>query len=853
MKYTVLVPIFFAAIVICFTFQNKKTEDIYPKPTHLLEQQNENDNKQRRAEWIESIHTAEPDIDWRKIEHKNRIKRSLEQKDILKNGAIECNDVLNYADGNLFGKWIEKGSNDQAGSVFDTEYYAPTDEIFLISAGGSIFKGPRIGNEWEIVNQNFRFGTGYLAVLSKDNNKRIIAPLNRSPHYSDDEGVTWNPTMGFENLGNGSVKDFTVLKETDDKIFFLGQSSGVHKVSLMRSENKGSSVEKAFEFDSPALSRIELVNPHNSNDLYIIEAAGSNTTVMQWNDLTNSMDTITTNPDSPIFSTNSSQNLVAVEKDDVTIFFRYDVNNVLYKSTDFAASWIELGPLPANPWNVGIFVSPSNPDLLLMGEVNCYKSLNGGKDWELQNEWWEYYDNVIGKLHADIMHFNEFVDNDGNNCLLISNHGGLNISTDDMETVFNLSLESLNVSQYYSVRTSDAYPNTVFAGSQDQGFQRGYTENPDAIINFEQIISGDYGHIVFTNEQRNMWTNYPGGWVSMYKQANVGGIDLNYTIESEDELVWMPYMIASPNPSEDIIYVAGGSVDGGPGSYIIKLIDNFSEIEAVNLPFNFMQASGGSLVSAIGISKLNQNKFFAVTENGAAFYSNDKGLSWEKSTMNTISGSYLYGQDIYTSEIDENTLWVAGSGYSTPGVLMSTDGGVTFNSMTNGLPPTLVYDIVANEEETMLFAATENGPYVYIVEEDMWHDLTGTCAPANVYWSVEYIKNIKTVRFGTYGRGIWDFSIQTKPSSNEDLVSDKNTITVYPNPASDYVNIRLNKPHGPLSIQLFDFLGHSVLSEKVKKGNMNEVQLEINHLPTGQYVLVIKEGKKYSTQKIIID
>ena len=35
----------------------------------------------------------------------------------------------------------------------------------------------------------------------------------------------------------------------------------------------------------------------------------------------------------------------------------------------------------------------------------------------------------------------------------------------------------------------------------------------------------------------------------------------------------------------------------------------------------------------------------------------------------------------------------------------------------------------------------------------------GLSAPDQTYWSLEYVPEIHTARFGTYGRGIWDFII----------------------------------------------------------------------------------------------
>ena len=35
----------------------------------------------------------------------------------------------------------------------------------------------------------------------------------------------------------------------------------------------------------------------------------------------------------------------------------------------------------------------------------------------------------------------------------------------------------------------------------------------------------------------------------------------------------------------------------------------------------------------------------------------------------------------------------------------------------------------------------------------------GLTAPDQTYWSCEYISELQTIRFGTYGRGIWDFKL----------------------------------------------------------------------------------------------
>jgi len=80
-----------------------------------------------------------------------------------------------------------------------------------------------------------------------------------------------------------------------------------------------------------------------------------------------------------------------------------------------------------------------------------------------------------------------------------------------------------NRAQYYDVRTLPSNPDWVFTGSQDQGFQKGILEDDLEIAGFEQVISGDYGHIEFTKNGTNLWTVYPGGAASFYENPTTQG------------------------------------------------------------------------------------------------------------------------------------------------------------------------------------------------------------------------------------------------------------------------------------------------------------------------------------------
>ncbi len=87
-------------------------------------------------------------------------------------------------------------------------------------------------------------------------------------------------------------------------------------------------------------------------------------------------------------------------------------------------------------------------------------------------------------------------------------------------------------------------------------------------------------------------------------------------------------------------------------------------------------------------------------------------MNWIQGNQAVPNGHYLYGQTILPSKIDEETVYLGGSGYSNAGVLTSLDGGLNFVEMANGLPQTLVFDLAANADESLIFAATVAGPFL---------------------------------------------------------------------------------------------------------------------------------------------
>ena len=220
-------------------------------------------NASDREAWFERMHRHEPGDDWRAIEYRNSLKLNRDRLAATTNQRGGDLEVL--ADGKLTGYWNERGSLNQAGSVFDTEYNPDEDKIYTISAGGVLWKGARDGSSWEVIHQNLRFNHGLLKLVPYNGSKRLLAFIGRIPHYSDDFGISWTAAEGWMDYADSwGTFAHPILSADSMFIYALAKPSYWDSWTLYKSEDLGENFTAILDLDT-----------HDNNDWFISEPHGS--------------------------------------------------------------------------------------------------------------------------------------------------------------------------------------------------------------------------------------------------------------------------------------------------------------------------------------------------------------------------------------------------------------------------------------------------------------------------------------------------------------------------------------------------------------------------------------------------
>ena len=816
-----------------------------PEPISVLDDgAGEEEKENAREQYFENIHRAAPGTDWERLEAHNAMARHRKRQ--ARAGAEKS--VESFADGLLTGEWFERGSKFTAGSVFDV-VQDPDDpnRLFIMSAGGSLWELDYASLAYSLVNHDIFFEGDYLGLVPTPEGRNLVAFSDRRPLYSADDGQSWEFARVFyegNEIEGREIRNSFSTQVFGDLVLTTLQLEGA-PYELFASRDGGRTYHFLGLPSGEDASVTHLYTPAGTDRLFVLmKRMYNDPAVMLYEAMPTAsgvnyalLNTIPVAYDEWYRARLTAAELPATGE--LRFYVQADVQ--LFRSDDGGTTFDELPNLEDRPWSQqSVFVRADDPDFVAYGNNELWVSYDAGETFARPNRWYDYYDDPTRYIHADIMRMVEITDAAGQPQLLVSNHGGLNRYNPADSLFYGIAPEGLNVAQYYDVSTNPGDRRLIYAGSQDQGFQVLEESGPDdrEVLGGYQDFSGDYGHTVFAEGGNVYATAYPFGTIYAFWDVLEGGYNwARYEVEHGDEFIWIAPMMSPPREDgRSVFYVAGGSADeSSEGSHLIEVTletepgsPDFGTMTGRNLPFDFIDAAAGNL-SALTYSPLDPERFYVATEEGRFFRSDDAGENWTETLNFLPSGWYLYGQAIHASQTEPETVWLGGSGYSNPPVWRSTDGGVNFEPVSEGLPATTVNGLAASPTESMIFAATEAGPFVYLASEERWFDLSGQFAPTMRYVSVEFIPERNLARFGTYGRGAWDFQVDELVSAEAPLAQTER-LRVYPNPASVSTTVEGTAA----GYRLYDLAGREV---RRVTGTGPRTQVPLNGLEAGLYFL----------------
>lgn len=739
--FRALVAVALAALPACEQRPDDRVADpiaTHPQPIGAKAPGHDEDElKEGRARWIERMHRAAPGVDWRAIEHRNH--EALTARRNRWNSAPQQFAAASFP-------WTEVGSSNQAGRIH-CAYIGPDQQTLYVGSDlGGTWKGNLDGSGWTPIGDNLYGHTTDLVVVAgatPGGPDVVVTETDGVIRVTRDDGATWETPSGTAGLTD--VRGMAVLADAQSTILFYGRANGNSHVYA--------STDGALSFQIrwsgtnwAGCLWVPRTGPGAATDAYLVNLGrlyrstdGAQTFTLQ----------------GAIDAAATSAELTGSEAGAPTLYAVVTVSGQprLHRSTNAGASWTLQSTL-SSYWGE-LCADVTNPNLVMYGNVECFRSTNGGTSFAKINGWGDYYAQPATKLHADIfgLYCTPHPTTPNADRWFICTDGGVYQSDDGGQTVQNLSLSGLGVSQYYSSLTSSNDARFIAVGTQDQGYQRGIYKSPlpaGPSTPFDQLISGDYGHLTSSDGSHDfVYSTYPGFILVHQGELNPVLHFVDFPSGSNQE--WMPPVVADPLDKTAFFYC------GNRLWRYTKVGNNWVPTQHSNVDF---AAGPGSFLTAMAFAPTDPQRAYAVNEGGNVFITSDHGVTWTNPTGSAPSGQYFYGNAIAVHPTDKNECVIGGSGYSTPGVRRTTDGGQTWVPLTTGLPQTLTIGLAyAEDGSDDIYAATDAGAFRFDRVLGQWFDIMATQAPVTTYWSVEAVAADGKMRFGTYGRGLWDFQL----------------------------------------------------------------------------------------------
>jgi photosystem II stability/assembly factor-like uncharacterized protein len=447
----------------------------------------------------------------------------------------------------------------------------------------------------------------------------------------------------------------------------------------------------------------------------------------------------------------------------------------VWRSEDRGNSWEKMsdavGGGTGPHYYQELFASPHHFDHIVMASNTSQVSQDGGRTWQAMNNEYKHVDDHAVAFRADDPDF-----------ILVGSDGGLYESLDGMQSWRFIS--NLPVTQFYKIALDDAEPfYSVYGGTQDNSTQIGASRT----LNRHGIQNSDWEIAVFADGHQP--ATEPGNPDIAYGQWQQGNL-VRYD-RTNGEVVYIqpqpapgepaerhnwdaPILVSSHSPTRlyhgsqrlwrsddrgDTWTTLSGDLTRDQNRMHQPLMGRQWSWEA---SWDVYAMSNFNTITSIAESPINENVLYVGTDDGLIQITRDGGASWQRIESGSLPGvpDTAYVNDIKADLFDEDTVYIALDNHKhgdyTPYLLVSTNGGRSWRSITSDLPENhIAWRIVQDHvNPELLFLGTEFGVYFSVDRGEQWVELTGG-SPTIAYRDLAIHRRENDLVAGSFGRGIF--------------------------------------------------------------------------------------------------
>lgn len=848
----------FVCILLCNTIhlQNQKDHTAIPS---IQEDENSSEKRNKNRDWTEQ-EAQEYAANFELVRHSLAAVKSANAR-----GDAAMIDV------SLLGTWKNRGPYNMPGAFEFCEVDEGTDTVYAVTCGHYggvqfIWKGPLSGDNWILVNPKNPSRFEDVIVIPNGNKRRVIAAHEKGKiMYTDDGGKTWIYSTGIPS----GIKS-TIVNRQDNHVLYATDGGKVY-----RSTDKGTSFSVFFTIGTATAQNARLYSP-------------------RWNAQPNAIDVYLA-ADNKFFKINAAKTSFDLISSSLPTGGRIGL------SGDTRKLWLTVGRKWHYSTNVGTSftyqltkdwyysdesddlhpqhcpgVNPEDPNIFIGGATFPMSTRNGGatQNNDAKN-YWGHYQNSVGNdnkvrinYHPDIQGSQFFYDKAGKLFTLRSTDGGVFRSYNEWQKSSFPDIASIQ-SVFYNITLFDLPSQETYrggfmygsqssshltTGTQDQGWQntRSATATND-MYSWDQVGGGD-GPCCITGDGKIGWSyNYHGNEgfkrIQLYNGTTYRGLSGTASASTNFTFTGGSYFTPSIGDWSDgnRIWVL---------SQTLRRIEyNTSNAQTTALEKNL--SGTNHYIQGVAQSRVTPTLVYAM-QNGNVYKSTDRGTNWTQIANQSVTGMSGSSQNRgmgWSSPVDQNIILFASQSGTAVKTVFSKNGGTSWTNVTgsgvNLFPSAEVNGMAGTADGKMVFASTNMGPYVFIVNEEKWYPLA-VADDIPVFWGqIVYCVKYGTkeiVRFSTWGQGVWDFELNT-PTSVNNPNAENVLFTIYPNPASEmiYLNSSAKKLQNA-SISIYDESGRLVKNQKINSG---EEAIDVRNFTPGVYIISIGNGEQHTRKKFV--